>query len=544
MALGRAQVQAGFQDPREILGDRLREGSLYRLLADHGAVMFPDDYFADLYTESARGRPTVPARVMATVMLLQAFEGLSDREACDRLEVDLRWQAAAGADVGAAGFHPTALVGMRNRLRASARPRRLFEDTKVAARAAGAMKGRARVLDSTPVYDAVATQDTVTQLRAAIRKVLAGLDQAGNPAARQVRQVLRRDDDYARAGRPPCDWDDPAARELLVDELVKDALGALGALDGQMLPPGAIAAADVLALVAGQDVEEGDDGVFRIARKTARDRVISTVDTQARHGHKSRHRRFDGYKAHLSVDPDSELIDEVTGTAGNAPDREAASDLLSEHASSDAKPEVAGDSAYGDAATRAGLESQGFTVVAKCPPARNAKGRFAKDRFAVDLDAGTVTCPAGQAAVIIPAARGGGRAAFRPWCANCPLRQACTASKRGRTIAIHPHEAVLQRARAAQRDPGLAAALPRRPAHRRAEDLPLHPARLGRPQGPHPRPGPHQHRSDHPGRSPQLGPARGPRAPPRPSRLDTTGHMSTPGEGNPPQPACPRLCQS
>jgi Transposase DDE domain/Transposase domain (DUF772) len=390
---------------------------------------------------------------MATVMLLQAFEGLSDREACDRLEVDLRWQAAAGTDVGAAGFHPTALVGMRNRLRASARPRRLFEDTKAVAKVTGAMKGRARVLDSTPVYDAVATQDTVTQLRAAVRKVLSALDQADSPVAGRVRRVLRRDDQYASPGKPPCDWDDPAARELLADELVKDAMAALGALDGQVLSLAAAAAADVLALVAGQDVEEGDDGVFRIARRTTRDRVISTVDTQARHGHKSRHRRFDGYKAHLSVDPDSELIDEVTGTAGNAPDRQAASDLLGEHAGSDAKPEVPGNSAYGDAATRAELEAQGFTVVAKCPPARNAKGRFAKERFAVDLDAGIVTCPAGQTAVIVPAARGGGRAAFRPWCATCPLRQACTASKRGRTIAIHPHEAVLQRARAAQQDP-------------------------------------------------------------------------------------------
>jgi len=453
MALGRAQVQAGFQDPREILGDRLREGSLYRLLADHGHQMFPDDYFADLYTESARGRPTVPARVMATVMVLQAFEGLSDREACDRLEVDLRWQAAAGTDVGPAGFHPTALVGMRNRLRASARPRRLFQDTKVVAKATGAMKMRARVLDSTPVYDAVATQDTVTQLRAAIRKVLAGLDQAGSPAAALVRQVLRREDDYASPGKPPCDWDDPAARELLVDELVKDAMAALDALDGQRLPLSAIAAADVLALVAGQDVEKGDDGVFRIARKTARDRVISTVDTTARHGHKSRHRRFDGYKAHLSVDPDSELIDEVAATAGNAPDRDAARELLAGLAEDDDKPEVVGDSAYGDAATRADLQAQGFAVVAKCPPARNAKGRFPKDRFTVDLDAGTVTCPAGQTAVIIPAAAGGGRASFRPWCATCPLRAACTAARRGRTIAIHPHEAVLQQARAVQRDP-------------------------------------------------------------------------------------------
>ena len=193
--------------------------------------------------------------------------------------------------------------------------------------------------------------------------------------------------------------------------------------------------------------------MFRIARKVAADRVISTVDTQARHGHKSRNRRFDGYKAHLSVDPDSELIDEVAASPANAPDREAAGELLDEHARSDTKPEVVGDSAYGDAATRAGLEAQGFTVTAKCPPARNAKGRFPKDRFTVDLGTRTVTCPAGHTAPIISARDGGAKASFRPWCATCPLRSACTAARRGRTIAVHPHEAVLQRARTAQRDP-------------------------------------------------------------------------------------------
>jgi Transposase domain (DUF772) len=101
-----------------------------------------DGYFADLYSGSAKGQPTVPARVVATVMVLQAFEGLSDREACDRLEAGLRWQAAAGVDAGYRAFHPTVLVGMRSKLRASGRPRRLFEDTKVAACQSGAMKGR------------------------------------------------------------------------------------------------------------------------------------------------------------------------------------------------------------------------------------------------------------------------------------------------------------------------------------------------------------------------------------------------------------------
>jgi IS5 family transposase len=444
MALGVAVVQQRFESPGEILGDRLREGSLYRLLADHGDRLFPDDYFADLFKESARGRPTVPARVLATVMVLQAHEGLSDREATDRLEVDLRWQAAAGVDAGAEAFHPTVLVGQRNRLRASSRPRRLFEDSKVVARQAGVLHGRARVLDSTPLFDAVATQDTVTQLRAVIRKLLMVLDSTAPALAARVRAVLSRDDDYVTAGKPPCDWDDPAARQVLVDELVHDALAALAVLDGVTLTGAARDAADLLALVAGQDVAEGDDGVFRIVRGVARDRVISTVDPEARHGHKSQNRRFDGYKTHVSIDPDSELIDEATVTPANTPDRDVVDDLLAPSADEPDKPEVVGDSAYADGETRERLGNAGYTVRAKVPSARNREGRFTKDRFHVNLDDETVTCPAGQTATITWSRRGGGKASFKPHCRTCPLRSRCTAARRGRSISIHRHEALLQ----------------------------------------------------------------------------------------------------
>lgn len=451
--MGVAPVQQRFESPREILGDRLREGSIYRLLADHGDRLFGDGYFADLYKVSSRGRPTVPARVLASVMLLQAHEGLSDREACDRLEVDLRWQAAAGVDTGAEAFHPTVLVGQRNRLRASGRPRRLFEDVRVVARQAGVLKGRARVLDSTPLYDAVATQDTVTQLRAAIRKVLMVLDNTVTPLAVQVRAVLERDDDYATAGKPPCDWDDPAAREQLVDALVHDALAALAVLDGEPLSGAARDAADLLAIVAGQDVAEGDAGVFRIVRGVARDRVISVVDPEARHGHKSQNRRFDGYKTHASVDPDSELIDEVTVTPANVPDRDAVDDLLEPSTEDEDKPEVVGDSAYADGDTRDRLTNRGYKLRAKVPPARNRAGRFTKDRFGIDLDEGTVTCPADVTVAIRPSRRGGGKASFAAHCATCPLRTGCTAARRGRSITIHRHEALLQAARAEQATP-------------------------------------------------------------------------------------------
>jgi hypothetical protein len=225
---------------------------------------------------------------------------------------------------------------------------------------------------------------------------------------------------------------------------------------------GARDAAELLALVAGQDVEAGGDGVFRIARKVARDRVISTVDVDARHGHKSRNRRFDGYKAHLSIDPDSELIDEVVATPANTPDRDATETLLAPVADAEVKPVVLGDSAYADGATRQMLDEAGFELRSKCPPIHNATGGYPKDRFAIDLAAGTVTCPAGHVATITPTRGGGGKAAFKPYCAHCPLASACTTARSGRTVTIGTHEAILQTARAAQAQPETKALLRRR----------------------------------------------------------------------------------
>jgi hypothetical protein len=452
MALGKSDTQRRFDDPVAVLGDRLRDRSMYKLLAENGHELFPDDYFADCYSGARDGRPTVPARTLATVMLLQAFEGLSDREATDRLGFDLRWQAAAGVAIGQEPFHPTVLVGARNRLRASERPRRLFEDTKVVAKATGALGQRARVLDSTPIFDAVATEDTVTQLRAVIRKLLVALDQEASPLAGVVRAALVRDDEYATPGKPPCDWDDRGAREALVDALVKDASAALDALCDHELEGPTKTAAELLSLVAGQDVAEGDDGVFRIVRGVAKDRVISTVDVEARHGHKSKNRHFDGYKAHLSIDPDSELIAEIVATPANTHDAKAAAELLETEPDED-KPIVLGDSAYADGGTREALGEAGFTLMAKCPPIRNSTGGFTKDRFVIDLEARTVTCPAGQVATITRRGDGSGVARFAPHCAACPMRSACTKARAGRQVTINEREAIQQHARAEQADP-------------------------------------------------------------------------------------------
>jgi hypothetical protein len=161
------------------------------------------------------------------------------------------------------------------------------------------------VLDSAPLEDAVTTQDTVTMLRGAIR----GLLRACPPELEaKVRALLQRADDDRAPGKPACDWTDRAAREALVDALVRDAYRAHYALRDQRLDPRVAEAAALLATVTGQDIEETVDGRFRIFEGTAPDRVISTVDPQARHGHKTAAHGLDGYKAHVAVDPDSEVI--------------------------------------------------------------------------------------------------------------------------------------------------------------------------------------------------------------------------------------------
>jgi hypothetical protein len=479
VALGCEDRQVRFDDVMLLVDDQLPAGSVYRLLAEQGAALFGDEYFADLFKRSSLGRPTVPARVVAVVMLLQAYEGLSDREACDRLAFDLRWKAAAGLAVSAEAFHPTVLVGMRNRLRASDRPRRLFDDVNATARAAGLLRGRRRVLDSTPLFDAVATQDTVIQLRAVIRRVLTAADRTDPTLATAMRAGLTRDDDYATVGKPPCDWDDPKAREALIDALVRDAQAALDVLDGHEVDGALAEAAELLGLVAGQDVEAGEDGIFRIARRVARDRLISTVDVEARHGHKSRARTFDGYKSHFGIDPDVELITAVAVTPANAADRDVIDELLAEPAAGEptdtdegsgvpddpavdsgadgqGRPgdkgiEVYGDSAYADGATLEEQTARGRDMRTKVPPVRNPNG-YSKDQFIIDLAAGTVTCPADHSVSIGKGARHR-TARFGALCAPCPLRAECTKARRGRVISIHPHEAALQSAKARQKDP-------------------------------------------------------------------------------------------
>jgi Transposase DDE domain/Transposase domain (DUF772) len=433
----------------------LPEGSVYRFLARERARLFPPELFADLFQPT--GRRSVPPSILAVVMVLQRLEGLSDREAADRFAFDVRWRYAAGVADAVAGeetasFAHTVLVDLRARLRRSEDPDRIFRVTCELARRVG-LVGVKRVLDSAPLEDAVTTQDTVTMLRGAIR----GLLRACPPTlAAKVRSLLLREDDYAAPGKPTCDWTDRAAREALVDALVRDAYRAHFALRDERLDPRTAEAAVLLATVTGQDIEETPDGRFRIFEGTEPDRVISTVDPEARHGHKTAAHGFDGYKAHVAVDPDSEVICAAEVSPATSGDAVVAPRLLGDLTQGQGEPaarSVYGDSAYGTGAHLAWLAQQRLTPMVKTQLPTAPGGRFPKDQFCIDLQAGTVTCPARVTVAIRPARRGGGRARFGRACSVCPLRDACTSSARGRVVAVHPQEAELTAARARQRDP-------------------------------------------------------------------------------------------
>jgi len=530
VSLGMADRQPSvLNDMDRFCDEALAENSIYALLHRERDRLFPDEMFADLFCD--KGRRSVPPSVVATVMVLQRLEGLSDREATERYSFDARWRYAAGVgsyDCGGWGsFAHTVLVDFRARLDRSGDKRRIFNRSVEVAGEAG-LVGARRVLDSTPLYDAVATMDTITLIRSAIRGLLKVADAV---LEAQLRGLIRSGDDYLSSAKPQIDWDDQAAREELIHSRAQDGYAILAHLDSQKLEGAVADAAQLLATVLGQDLEENEDGVFRIARRVAADRVISTVDPEARHGHKTSARGFDGYKGSVAVDPDSEIITDTEVSAANAGDASVAADLIDDltggnsadrdedpanssdsdsdsgggggeepavtarraggnkgarkakgrqagkasaqvaraaratarranvrarrqrRLSRQAQPKVYGDAAYGSGEFLDHLARTGIDSGCKTQPPVAPGGRYSKEHFYIDLDADTVTCPAGEEVTIRRNKSGDGIACFESACAACPLRSDCTTAAQGRTIQVGRHEALLTEARAQANDP-------------------------------------------------------------------------------------------
>jgi Transposase DDE domain/Transposase domain (DUF772) len=459
---GVERIDRELLDARALVGHLVAEGSIFAFLAEHRGRMFPDEDFADLF-RSGLGRPSMPASVAMTVLTLQTLFDLSDAEAADAARCDLRWKVATGMAVDDKGFHPSTLTYWRRRLAKSKRPHRINEAVRKIVEETGILRGRARrAIDSTILADAVATQDTVTQLIAAVRRVARQV-----PGAAEQIAAVCTGHDYSQPGKPRIDWDDDGAREALVSALVTDANALLAALADAKLDDQVQTALALLALVAGQDVEpaegsDGTDGRWRIARRVAEDRVISTVDPEARHTRKSPEARRDGYRVHAAAEPDTGIItdEELTKAAGSgnadpaAAERFLKSDLAARAQSSNTGDDDAdgpsqsrewyGDSAYGTADLRDEIERAGDTAVIKPKPLQSAvEGGFTMDDFTVNEQDATVTCPNGNTQPLSKTRV----ATFGALCRTCPLRQRCTKSKTGRKIVLQDRDDLLRNAR-------------------------------------------------------------------------------------------------
>jgi hypothetical protein len=467
---GESDRQRQLLDVESVAGHLLEPGSVFALLAEHRDRLFPGELFADLFP-SGRGRPSIPGEVIASVIVLQALYGHSDREAVEALTFDLRWKAACGYAIDAKGFDPSTLTYWRRRLAASDRPQRIFEVVREVIAETDAVKGKTRrALDSTILDDAVARQDTVTQLIAQIRRVGREVPGAKELIATECTRLgALTGQGYEATGKPSIAWDDPVARDELVTALVGDALALLGTMDVEAITAGGGRPAEavaLLALVAGQDVEpaedsDGTDGRWRIARKTAPDRVISTVDPDARHAHKTRERRQDGFKAHVVVEPDTGLTTVCELTKTNGPENSdatvgaelvTADTTLGEN--TEGPIEVLGDSAYATGEMLHTLDGKKWTPLLKPWPLKPAiEGGFTIDDFTYDPAAGTLTCPAG----LTRSRSAKGYVTFGAACRGCPLREQCTASATGRAVLLAEHHQLQREHRRRAADKGFQA---------------------------------------------------------------------------------------
>jgi len=436
----------------------LPEGSFFALLAEHGERIVRDEDFAECYSQRM-GRPSIAPSLLAKLLLLEYRCGLSDEAAMESLAWDLRWKAALGLAVDHRGFHPTTLTKFRARLLLHGKERLALENTLRLAEELGMLDAPAeQIVDSTPMLGAAATQDTVRLVRNGVKKLIDAVSAADEQAGETLDAGLEFD--YERPNeKPDCRWRVKAERERMLTRVAQDAERALSAVEraeGLLVNERVADAHRLLRELIGQDFDIDENGVPRVHRGTASRRVISTVDREMRHGRKSKHQRFDGYKLSASASNTPEpLITAVTVAPASEQDGPQAPALIESQAKHRRPARILGDSAYGIGSVRALLAEADIEVLAQLPQGTVREDHLGKRDFRVDLAAGSVTCPAGQTAQIRTEPSGRRKASFaKTACDACPLWAHCVAPSRGtRTIPIASQEELLLAARQALDDP-------------------------------------------------------------------------------------------
>jgi len=486
--LGRESEQKSFFDASLAVEGLLERGSFYETLYREGPRLLSDEDFVECY-DVTTGRPSVPPSRMFKLLLLQMYEGVTDRQAVERMAFDLRWKAALGLEVGDPAVGQATLVDFRARLQLHGKMEEAFGRFLKRAMDAGVLGAdEVQVLDSSAIWGRGAVEDTYNLIGSAVRKLLGvtARRRGAKPGdlAGQLGLVLTGPaEEGSLKGRAGIDWSKEEERRAFLNHVVEEARHLLEeTAQEEQADPEVAEAAALLRRILMQDLErvsapgpdaaEPDPGEddpsqsvldlgteVQIRQGVAKDRVVSVSDPEMRRGHKSQNRSWDGYKAHVGVSAESELITAVHVTPANVHDGTAAAALMEQHESQGLKPEAyVGDMAYSPAALRKEAAERGTEMVSRVPPASAPAGCFSKDAFRIDLEAGSITCPAGEVtyASADRVSRGGTVYFDGQVCAACTLREACTRrapevmrrEERGRSIRLHPLEAVLQRARA------------------------------------------------------------------------------------------------
>jgi len=451
--LGKRSAQYSLFEPL-MLPHRVPEDSIYGRMGQVVDVLFRDEELGDMYCPD-NGRPSLPPSLMSGVMLLQFHDNVSDDEAVQRLQFDLRWKVALRLPLDFEGFDSSSLSVFRSRLRKHGKERYAFDRMVAVGREAGFLPPRLQVLiDSTHMLGASATEDTYTLVRHAIRKLL----RAMGYHLPQRRKKLGKDLEcyLERKYKPGIDWSNPRERKEHLQELVADAHAVLEMALEHVEDDEVRSLGWVLSKIIGDDISFDEKGKAEIAQGVAEDRIISVTDPTLRHGRKSSARRFDGPKLHVVEEPSSEMLLNLGIGAGNEHDGKQFHPMIGgveEHYDMEVASAI-GDGAYGSGDNRAKCAEQGIGLIS---PLAEPRQGIAKSQFHIDLEKQQVTCPEGYTTskwnwVKDPKKRKVRRFQFpAEVCLHCPRHQECIGEgKRGRRITLHYHEAHLIAARERQ----------------------------------------------------------------------------------------------
>jgi len=444
--------------------DRVGPQSFFGQVAQSRSRLFRDDDFAALYCPD-NGRPAVPPSRLAVALLLQAHDKVSDAEAIERANFDVRWCVALGIEIATRPFAKSTLQLFRSQLLIHDQAGAVFQASLEEAKRKGLLRGKKRTiaLDTTPIFGKGAVQDTYNLLATGIVMLVRALAATAQqkPAEWAASHGLSRYFGRSLKGEAAINWDKKAEREALLRSIVSDAQRLLelvrtvrAALPADAPEAAKIAqAAELLCQLLAQDIDGLDSDEPHLRQGVSRDRMPSATDPEMRHGRKSKRSRFDGHKAALAVDTETGLITDADVIAGNAPDNENALELVTgtEGNTGCEVDKTLGDCAYGDGATRQKFADAQRELVARTPG--RPEGQLSKDEFSIDLEGDRVTCPGGHTVQgSMSRSREGQRWRLFQFpaavCAACPLRPQCVKGKGGRLLTIHPQEALLQQARA------------------------------------------------------------------------------------------------